>query len=157
MTNLIGGPGWVSITCPTCKKQFARYIRAQDWNEPKECFDCQAKENKVTDFAWLDEISKRLEAATPGPWQVEYMSIVDCVPTNFNLDKVIADVVIENKRDENLEFIAHSPTDIAKLIENVKVMVKCLQQIQGHCGVPDAGEACRIILNQSKECLDLIK
>ena len=89
----------------------------------------------MTDFAWLDEIEKRLEAATHGPWLVN----------RRDQDWGDVDFVVEDERMRaiafcqefaiptcklNAEFIAHSPTDIAKLIETVKVMRAALLLVE---------------------------
>lgn len=69
--------------------------------------------------ALLEPIQARLDAATPGPWQIEY------------LDEGIAEiatpdgghVAIADGRQADAEFIAASPTDTARLLAAVKAVV----------------------------------
>ena len=68
--------------------------------------------------ALLEPIQERLDAATPGPWQIEY------------LDEGIAEIAtpdgdhiaIADGRQADAECIAHSPTDIARLLAAVKAV-----------------------------------
>lgn len=84
--------------------------------------------------AWVDEIEKRLNAATPGPWSIH----------RSDQDGGDIDFVVESPRMKavaycqefaiptcklNAEFIAHAPVDIAKLIKAHKIMVEALQSI----------------------------
>ena len=107
----------------------------------------------MTDFAWLKDIEDRLKAATPGKWSV-YRRDQDWGDVDF---------VVEDERMRaisfcqefaiptcklNAEFIAHSPTDIAKLIETVKVMRECLNEfhdclITNYCTVCECLEKCK--------------
>lgn len=75
----------------------------------------------MTDFAWLDQIEKRVKAATPGEWYVGQY----CINSKINEDRY--DGICEKPNKDSAEFIAHSPTDIAKLIETVKVMKEVLE------------------------------
>ena len=70
--------------------------------------------------ALLEPIQERLDAATPGPWQIEY------------LDEGIAEIAtpdgghiaIADGRQADAEFIAASPTDTARLLAAVKAVTK---------------------------------
>ena len=73
--------------------------------------------------ALLEPIQERLNAATPGPWQIEY------------LDEGIAEiatpdgghVAIADGRQADAEFIAASPTDTARLLAAVKAVDEFIQ------------------------------
>lgn len=70
----------------------------------------------------LDELRKIAEAATPGPWQIEYQRVVDCIPAlGYNFDKVIADTVPTNNGGANLKYIAaFNPATALRLLELIE-------------------------------------
>lgn len=81
--------------------------------------------------AWVDEIEKRLNAATPGPWnhELERYSAKNVIGIKPIDDRWIASCQPEFNGYSNAELIAHAPVDIAKLIKAHKIMVEALQSI----------------------------
>lgn len=72
----------------------------------------------MTDFSWLDEIEKRLNAATPGPWFLYE-------PENsMDVWKLIGP---DTDSSLDQKFIAHSPEDIKRLLHAVRVMKEALE------------------------------
>jgi hypothetical protein len=64
---------------------------------------------------WLEEIRKRLEAATPGPWnphQGEWVPVAFSVARKHNVPTLPGMVFTS----EDSAFIAHARTDIEKLL-----------------------------------------
>lgn len=86
---------------------------------------------------YLSEVEARVKAATPGPWKAD-----DClhwVPNRDYADEYITGpttwTCTEHKNSMGLapqgavdeaEFIAHAPTDLARLVAMVKEMQKAL-------------------------------
>lgn len=66
----------------------------------------------------LDEIARRLEAATPGPWEAGY----DGGWTVETKDAVIVDMTDSEAEQGRIDadFIAHAPTDLAALLAAVR-------------------------------------
>lgn len=77
----------------------------------------------------LKSIKARLEAATPGPWQIYYEAIVDCIAdkdTGYDFtNKIMCSVDLKNRYNNN-SFVAHAPTDIAQLVEALE---KCREAV----------------------------
>lgn len=82
----------------------------------------------------LEEIEKRLAAATPGPWAEhtsghyslgELSKEIKSVPNRVS----ICNMVYGTSYDRN--FIANAPTDIAYLLERVKAQVKLIHELTG--------------------------
>ncbi len=73
---------------------------------------------------YLAEVRARLEAATPGPWDYAhgYVEAENC-----------ADYIVEGpdaiNDDDNGDFIAHAPADIAKLLAMLEVAREALEKI----------------------------
>jgi hypothetical protein len=71
----------------------------------------------------LKEIQERLEAATPGPWHIEekYTDLV-------NVDGKI--IIKEIGRNKSAQFIAHAPTDMRRLLDEVERLRKENEELQ---------------------------
>lgn len=73
----------------------------------------------------LETIRVRLSAATPGPWKAEIFGGMWGVYSQVALYNQQFDL-LEDVSDDNAEFIAHAPTDIAGLlaeIERLKILM----------------------------------
>ena len=99
----------------------------------------------------LDDIRRRLEVVTPGPWAFEKEDgkvLLDYTPKEIRIcetgclgsiaNRMVCDMNVdwrytyknENEPMANAEFIAHAPTDIARLlaeVERLQTKVKRLQ------------------------------
>lgn len=69
---------------------------------------------------WLDEIDARVKAVTPGPW----MHGVSRDPSSGHWvdtkpDLAVITVADDIPSDDDAEFIAHAPEDIARLVAEV--------------------------------------
>lgn len=77
----------------------------------------------------LDEIRARLEAATPGPWET-FGFEVNGVKSRLNKVKPARDnhsfTHISLSHDEDAEFIAHAPEDIAYLLAEIERLTDSL-------------------------------
>lgn len=79
---------------------------------------------------WVDEIRKRLEAATPGPWRAcgEHGKSQDfTVETNTGISWAIGDAIY-HADNNNFRFIANAPTDIANLLKEREVLREALKK-----------------------------
>lgn len=95
--------------------------------------------------AELDQIQRRADAATPGPWFVRFLDDVDAMSLvavstqpdtgqgerwpDFEPSTIIAATVVQEPRyvdiedgrwDENAHFIAHARSDIPRLVAEVR-------------------------------------
>jgi hypothetical protein len=95
--------------------------------------------------AELDQIERRTDAATPGPWFVRFLDDVDAMSLvavstqpdtgqgerwpDFEPSTIIAATVVQEPRyvdiedgrwDENARFIAHARSDIPRLVAEVR-------------------------------------
>lgn len=77
----------------------------------------------------LDQIRARLNAASPGPWEVNGDHFYVCSVGNSNIDGKDYDVCMNGyaARDgansdakTDADFIAHAPTDIARLLKAIE-------------------------------------
>jgi hypothetical protein len=101
-------------------------------------------------------IRSRVEKATEGPWQVEYKSVVDCVPSDGrNFDKRLLMAIGLVNESNNITFAAHSRTDIPKLLRAVDILVEALKYYSdmpiatsqyGKIGISDHGEKAKSAL-----------
>lgn len=90
----------------------------------------------------LKEIEDRLNAITPGPWKYKYYEPYEAgiestkgqIPgINVFLDD--APVPDYNRLvDNNAKFIAHAPTDIARLLKVVKLMTNIIK-LEKNCNL----------------------
>lgn len=88
----------------------------------------------------IDDIKKRLEASTSGPWEVRYREL-----DNHEQAKVWAENygwlitrgdLPRSYHDPSMEFIAHCPEDISYLLELVKkqqAAIKIFKKDTGDC------------------------
>ena len=83
----------------------------------------------------LDEIRKRLGAATPGPWHIERMkhslkhSEIWLQPEDEHAWSLDCNTYQPNSKDEaNAQLIAHAPEDIAYLLAEVERLQADLQK-----------------------------
>lgn len=68
-------------------------------------------------MTWLDEVKARLAAATPGCWLTGYPNAGDITPMPGHVWSENKDLISKDICDDrDAEFIAHSPTDIARLL-----------------------------------------
>jgi len=83
----------------------------------------------------LDEIEARLKKATPGPWVVDIETGFTSVHTEQRKDNIASTGPTRGWSlgkltcGRNTEFIAHSPTDIARLCKAVRYLMphhKCI-------------------------------
>ena len=75
----------------------------------------------------ISEIRARLEAATPGPWKVDYDKVFEtdtdsCVTGIFSTSERIVetDFGCYQQKANDAEFIAHASADIAWLLEQLE-------------------------------------
>lgn len=109
---------------------------------------------------WTDPIRKRLKAATPGPWAYDSGNVeVETVDAH----KHVADVAgtVEEQDDgtycdgrishfiDDGDFIAHSITDIANLLEEREILRNCILNLANSFRCLDTDELVKIIANQS--------
>lgn len=93
------------------------------------CLDCRKElmfhSTSPTDSQRLDEIRRRAEAATPGPWENIYPNVDegDIRVQVYHLEKrtVVhySDAIAWKIKDKDAEFIAHSREDIPWLLEQL--------------------------------------
>lgn len=97
----------------------------------------------------LEEIRKRAEAATPGPWEASFPTGADCqwidVTTAYGAeDELIGTVLprehmcnpegvealqkLTRQRMDDVEFIAHARTDVPALLAEIERLRAILQQ-----------------------------
>jgi len=122
---------------------------------------------------WVDEIERRAQAATPGPWFVQnpddiYRMNVIAVTTGpvddiFDLheweyaDRVVALTLLQTPRYacledkyrnhpwmHNAEFIAHARDDVPKLCQAVRELAAALSNVLRHITLDDFGLNCEI-------------
>lgn len=97
----------------------------------------------------LESIRHRLEAATPGPWKVVGGDIIGPIYSHtYGCTSVIFTPEVkcdhcekwtsftDYLRPTNLQFIAHAPTDIARLLAFVEPIVELVAMFRGE-GVTD--------------------
>ena len=78
----------------------------------------------------LDEIKKRIEASTPGPWRKEGNGAV-WGPCGDTGSMRVAMVGYASFDESNTNFIAHSRTDLPALVEVVDAARDCLESADG--------------------------
>jgi hypothetical protein len=113
-----------------------------------------------------DEIKKRLEAATPGPWRVGYndgSGVYDsnedtfCISNDLNDCAFHADLSA-NPNDSVL--IAHAPTDISNLLQAVEIMREALVTVKNRMATrnvqADKDEA-ELIISLCRDALQKIE
>lgn len=102
----------------------------------------------------LKEIRARLDAATPGPWTFSASLFTDAriwiEPLDCGLIIKAESKVLYGKLGEIAHLIANAPTDIAYSLSLIEKQSRAIELIQGQCGIPDAGDACRAILKTIK-------
>lgn len=90
----------------------------------------------------LAEIRKRCDAATPGPWG-----------SPMNLCWTMINSKLEDVPEGDEKFIAHARTDVPKLLAEIDQLRQAIQLMAAQCGIMDAGDACRMILQTAKKAL----
>jgi len=75
---------------------------------------------------WLKEIEARLKAATPGPWVYDSYSRIFAEHGNVAKVPTVAGDTATKQGAEDAEFIAHSPADVARLIEALRIATEAL-------------------------------
>lgn len=107
---------------------------------------------------YLESVEARLKTATPGPWQFtgsmdERRGQVSAPNINVDICFYTPDEPISHKghKVNNFKFIAHAPTDIARLLEMVRVAKDALERIvnwgtcQGTVGTEFQQIACQAL------------
>ncbi len=86
---------------------------------------------------WLQEIRDRAEAATPGPWRVVAHGEQDCLARreitagkHIMIARVDCVPGVAADFDRDYAFIAHSRTDVPRLVELVGEMAGALEEAQ---------------------------
>ena len=88
----------------------------------------------------LDPIRERLNAATPGPWEIYWYGNVQ---SKVNYKNVCVAFGKEGEPNPNAEFIANAPTDIRKLLDEIEKRDKALARVEMACDAMDAGVSIR--------------
>lgn len=78
---------------------------------------------------YLKEVRARVEAATPGPWDIKYHRGGQNV---FRLDNQMTAREFVESCDHNLALIASAPTDLTKLVRICEVLREGLSWYAGH-------------------------
>lgn len=106
---------------------------------------------------WAIDIKKRLDSATPGPWE-KVSDLPDYGVATTNQPDFHPDPIVTRNRlhrapwrknygcsEMDAEFIAHSPQDIARLLEALEVAMEALDDMQTYSskceassGIPSA-------------------
>lgn len=82
----------------------------------------------------LKEIRARLDAATPGPWDVdEWTTTADVFASGAKSEPTVAHRV----RMSDADFIAHAPADIAWLLDEVERLRIARGSVDEHSGAPN--------------------
>jgi hypothetical protein len=90
---------------------------------------------------WLTEISQRLNAATPGPWHKMCVFGSWDLPISIENDKGLQVFEVNGRFGvTDADLIAHAPTDIAHLLDALRVASEALELITGTL-VPYAPES----------------
>lgn len=69
---------------------------------------------------WIDEIKKRLELATPGPWHIGHVNEFHPEIAEIDSNEGIEVATVSHRRDQ--PFIASAPMDIKNLLEEREVL-----------------------------------
>lgn len=94
----------------------------------------------------LKEIKDRIERATPGPWTKGPVHLRNY--SHFNLVANVRGVEILGQYKavscgDDAAFIAHAPTDLAKLIKVIEVYEESLEEMMAHlCDSRSDGNPC---------------
>lgn len=79
---------------------------------------------------YLSEVDEREKRTTPGPWECGGSGTVicDCVEGSIGFEVIATkDVEYLDRRNENRVFIAHSRTDILRLLEIIRIQGEALE------------------------------
>lgn len=106
------------------------------------------------------DIRERLEKATPGPWNA--FKYPDVKSHTVSAKESVASKI---KNSEDADFIAHSPTDIARLLKAVDLAVEAFNKFDGICDREESyDEHCRenggrltSPIREIKSCLNALK
>lgn len=97
--------------------------RAREQEQQREL----AERERVTVTKYLDQIKKRLEAATPGPWHIGHVSQVGDGEESADIDGPNGEEIAHVFQRADQSLIASAPTDIYKLIRIVEVQQEALK------------------------------
>lgn len=82
---------------------------------------------------WLDEIKKRMAAATPGPWMFNEDTRIHCGKENGHetLGEIVCEVPDDTysrpAREYDAHFIANAPTDIDRLVKALEIAMGAMR------------------------------
>jgi hypothetical protein len=81
---------------------------------------------------YLDQVKKRAEAATPGPWKA-YLEKRDQLSGESFIargkNRSADDLYLAGATDADIEFIAHAREDISQLLEEIERLKQKLNQV----------------------------